>query len=65
MEAEAIVDLLITDYPTVKFWVSLQCKVVIIYITFASNNNLEVASKIHSLTCKYLWVLSLFYTRFK
>ncbi len=27
MEASAIVDLVLDDYPDVKFWVSFQCKV--------------------------------------
>lgn len=27
MEAEAVVDMLLQDYPDVKFWVSFQCKV--------------------------------------
>lgn len=29
MEAEAIVDMILDDYPDLKFWVSFQCKVVI------------------------------------
>lgn len=28
MEAKALVDLIIDEYPDVKFWISLQCKVV-------------------------------------
>lgn len=28
MEAEAVVDMLLQDYPDVKFWVSFQCKVI-------------------------------------
>lgn len=27
MEAEAVVDLILDDYPNMKFWVSFQCKV--------------------------------------
>lgn len=30
MEAETVVDLILDDYPDMKFWVSFQCKVVII-----------------------------------
>lgn len=29
MEAEAVVDMILDDYPDMKFWVSYQCKVVI------------------------------------
>jgi hypothetical protein len=37
MEAEAVVDMILDDYPDLKFWVSFQCKVIIEY--FLSNPN--------------------------
>lgn len=32
MEAEAVVDMILDEYPDLKFWVSFQCKVVNILI---------------------------------
>lgn len=32
MEAEAVVDMILDEYPDLKFWVSFQCKVVIIIL---------------------------------
>jgi hypothetical protein len=29
MEAEALVDMILDDYPDLMFWISFQCKVVI------------------------------------
>jgi len=59
MEAEAIVDLLVDDYPDVKFWVSFQCKVVNIYINWWLSLTTSHLHVIDDLTRKYLMSLAI------
>lgn len=37
MEAKAVVDLILEEYPRTKFWVSFQCKVVLINFLITNN----------------------------